>query len=69
MKVKHPFALLAPLVFLALACLEVTEVKFVVPCEKPPPVVTDTLSGTFNGACPYYIDDGDTLKLVTPGVV
>ncbi|KKK89208.1 hypothetical protein LCGC14_2735420 [marine sediment metagenome] len=69
MKYKHLFALAPPLVFLV-ACLDVTEVKFVIPCEIPIPVVTDTLlTGTFNGACPYYIMDNDTLILVTPGTV
>lgn len=73
MKLKYAFALTAPLVFLFLsACVDFTgvvEVKLVVDCVLPIPVVTDTLlTGTFNGACPYWIQDGDTLKLVQPGV-
>ena len=71
MIIKHPFVLLVPLVFLALvACLDVTSVEITIPCPLPIPVITDTtLTGTFNGACPYYILDNDTLKLVMPGVV
>ena len=73
MKLKYAFALAAPLVFLLTACVDFTglvEVKLVIDCELPLPVVTDTLlAGTFNGACPYYIFDGDSLILVTPGVV
>lgn len=72
MIIKHPFALLAPLVFLFLtACMDFTGVvKLVVDCPLPLPVITDTtLTGTFNGACPYYILDNDTLKLIQPGTV
>ena len=72
MKIKHPFAFTAPLVFVFLAACDfggLVEVKLMVDCPLPIPVVTDTLlTGTFNGVCPYYIFDNDTLKLIMPGV-
>ena len=70
MKLKHLFALMAPLVFLFLtACIDLVGVELMIPCPLPLPVVTDTLlTGTFNGACPYYILENDTLKLVQPGL-
>ncbi len=73
MKIKHPFVLLAPLVFLFLAACDFSgavDVEISITCTLPLPVVTDTLlTGTYNGACPYYFFDGDSLRLVTPGVV
>ena len=71
MKFKHLFALMAPLVFLFLtACIDLVGVELTIPCPLPLPVVTDTtLTGTFNGACPYYIFENDTLILIMPGVV
>ncbi len=67
---KHPFALLAPLVFLGLAACDfsgMVDVK--VPCIGPPPIIDSLAGASFNGACPYYIWDNDTLRLVTPGMV
>ena len=71
MKLKYAFALTAPLVFLFVAACDFSGVvSLEINCPLPLPVVTDTLlTGTFNGACPYYIFDGDSLILVTPGVV
>lgn len=66
------FAFLAPFLFVFLTACDfngLVEAKLAVDCPLPIPVVTDTLlTGSFNGACPYYILDNDTLKLVTPGV-
>ena len=72
MKIKHPFALAAPLVFLVLAACDfegLVTAKVDIECPLPPPIITDTLlTGTFNAACPYYWrDDNDSLHLVTPG--
>ena len=71
MQIKHLFALAAPLVFLFLAACEVGDLTITIniPCEGPIPVLSDTLGGNFNGLCPYYIWDGDTLKLIIPGVI
>ena len=73
MKIKHLFALMAPLVFLFLAACDFSgavDIELNITCPLPIPIVTDTtLTGTFNGACPYYIFDNDTLKLIMPGVV
>ncbi len=67
---KHPFALLAPLVFLFLAACDfsgVVDVK--IPCVGPPPIIDSLAGAAFNGACPYYIWDSDTLRLIMPGTV
>ena len=69
---KHLFALAAPLVFVFLASCDFTG-KITgtvdVQCPLPLPVITDTtLTGTFNAACPYLYFNGDTLRIVTPGV-
>lgn len=69
MIIKHPFTLLAPFLFLV-ACLDVTSVEITIPCPLPIPIITDTLlTGTFNGACPYYIFRNDSLILVMPATV
>lgn len=67
---KHVFALAAPAVFpLLAACDFVGLLTVEVRCPLPIPVVTDsTLVGTFNGLCPYYVLESDTLRLVQPGV-
>lgn len=69
---KHPFALLAPLVFLVLAACDfngAVGVEFKIDCPLPPPVITDTtLMGSYNGLCAYYWWDGDsTLHFFQPG--
>lgn len=77
MKIKHPFALLAPLVFLALAaCADVTgvyevKVTFVIDCPLPVPTITDpdSLATWYNGACAYWWWDGDTLRFYNPGAM
>ena len=57
--------LLASLI--AVACELTGSVDVRLNCPLPIPVVTDsTATGSFNGACPYYVRDGDTLRLVQP---
>ena len=64
-------SLLAPLVFWFLASCNFTAVvKVTIDCPLPIPIVTDTtLTGMFNGLCPYYVFEGDTLRLVEPGKI
>ncbi len=70
---KHLFVLTAPLVFLGLAACDFEGLVVAtaeIDCPLPLPIVTDTtLTGTFNGACPYFWQDGDTLRIVRPGVL
>lgn len=61
---------LAPFAFVAASCGEWSGTLGVdIECPLPLPIITDTTAtGTFNAACPYYIQENDsTLKLVTPG--
>lgn len=70
---KHLFALAAPLVWVFLASCNFSGTitgTAELECPLPPPIITDTITGTFNAACPYYWrDDNDSLHLVLPGVL
>ncbi len=76
MKIKHPFVLLAPLVFLVLSACDLAEsmtvtIEFVIPCPLPPPVITDSIQliDWYNGLCSFWVFRNDSLILVKPGAV